>query len=185
MHKALIMFSVLIIMIGCKSKKPIVVVPEIINFDFPLDWIGNYQGDLEIFNSRGDTVTVDMQLSIGHADNTGFFPWILSYNNDDIRSYGLEVINPDKGHYRIDEFNSIKIDAYLRAGHLISRFDVMGSDLLVDYFRVPGGIDVKFYISQSQSDNITGDQIIGKDTIPLVKSFNVMAFQHAFLKRIE
>ena len=185
MYKYLSIILLLLVCNACKVKKSLTADEEQVNYNFPLDWIGHYEGQLEIFNQKNDTVLVDMALDIGHADNTGFFPWTISYNKEDVRPYGLEIINPDTGHCRIDEFNSIKLDAYYKAGHFTSRFDVMGSDLLIDYHRVKGGIEVLLFISQSKPVSITGNQVLGQDTIPEVKSFNMLAFQKAFLKKTE
>lgn len=167
---------------GCKAKQKLIESEKDKNYLFPLEWIGLYQGDLLIFNESKDTTKVKMQLSIGSPNAEGYYPWTIKYGEDDLRAYGLEVINADKGHYLIDEFNSIKLDSYLRDNHFISHFNVMDSDLLVDYERVHDGIIVNLYFSQAQAVSLTGSEIIGKDTIPEVKSFKVPVFQKAYLK---
>jgi len=174
-----------ITLIHCKTKKLQPETDVVREYDFPLDWIGQYEGTLNIYNAQSDTSTILMHLDIGYPDKSGFYPWTITYGEDDVRAYGLEAVNPQKGYYRIDEFNSIKLDAFVRAGHFTSRFEVMGSDLIVDYCRVNGGMEVRFFISQSQPMSISGGQIFGQDTVPEVKSYNMVAFQKAFLREIK
>jgi len=157
---------------------------EIEEFDFPLDWIGEYAGKLIIHPFGADTIEIKMELNIGRPDAQGYYPWTIIYNDEDVRQYGLEAIDASRGHYRIDEFNSIKLDAYYTTGHFLSRFEVLTSDLLIDYERVKGGIEISIYISGQKAVNVTGNEIIGKDTVPPVKSFQFQAYQKAFLKKI-
>lgn len=154
------------------------------NFVFPFDWIGEYEGNLLIVDAKNDTSSVQMTLKIDYPDASGFYPWTITYDGKDRRYYGLEAINPEKGHYRIDEFNSIKIDAFLRSNHLISKFRVMNSDLLIDYERVAGGIIVTLYINPVNPMNTTGGEIIGGSTVPSVESWSFDVFQTALLKKI-
>ncbi len=176
-------------MIACKSTKQANQINasdnlQNQNFLFPIDWVGQYVGDLNIYDGKSDSLQGKMKLIIDNPDGNGFYPWTIIYGDNDIRSYGLEAINPEKGHYRIDEYNSIKIDAYLRKNHFVSRFSVLESDLVVDYERVNNGIEVSFFISTERPVNISGDEIIAKDTIPLVGAFEILVVQNAFLKKI-
>jgi len=173
----------LTMLMGCKTKAKLIQSEKEKIYLFPLEWIGLYEGELLVFNETKDTNIVQMKLEVRSPNAEGYYPWTIQYGESDIRAYGLEVINADKGHYIIDEFNSIKLDSYLRDNHFISHFNVMNSDLLVDYERVNGGIVVNLYFSQAQPVSLTGSEIIGKDTIPEVKSFKVPVFQKAFLKK--
>ena len=183
--------AILLLFIGCKSNKNAVVQPileassETISYDFPLDWIGIYEGELIITNRKADTSQVNMTLKIDYPNAEGYYPWILSYGESDKRYYGLEAINPDLGHFRIDEFNSIKLDGFVFGNHFVSRFDVMGSDLIVDYHRTNNGMDVSFFVSPTKVLNTTGGEIIGTDTIPYVNSYAPSAYQFARLIKVE
>lgn len=150
---------------------------------FPLDWIGQYEGELLIFNASPDTNRINMKLTIGNPNAEGFYPWIIQYGDEDIREYGLEAIHAESGHYIMDEFNSIRLDCYLRDNHFISRFEVMGSDLMVDYERVSEGILLNLYVTRTESISTTGGQIFDRDTVPRVKSFEIPVFQRALLKK--
>jgi len=168
---------------ACKTPQKVKDASEQESYLFPLDWIGAYKGELLIFSSPTDTNKVMMQLTIGNPNAEGFYPWTIQYGEEDIRYYGLEAMNASKGHYIIDEYNSIRIDSYLRDNHFISRFEVMNSDLLVDYQRVSEGILVNLYVSGKDEINTTGGQIFAKDTVPNVRSFPVPLFQRALLKK--
>jgi hypothetical protein len=186
MLKSLSCFLIIIAcVLSCKSLKKDDLKHEKTEFIFPLDWIGQYEGELQIFNSSPDTTKIKMSMTIGYPNAQGYYPWTIVYGEDDIRSYGLEVVNPQTGHYRIDEFNSIRIDGYHRAGHFISRFEVLGSDLMFDYQRTKGGIKVLIFVSRSTEISLSGNEIISSDTIPEVKSYPIVVFQNAFLKKID
>lgn len=173
-----------IFLIQCKVKQTQLTEYVKKEFIFPFEWVGHYKGDLNIYKTNKISTTIVMELIIGNPDAAGYYPWTIIYNENDVRKYGLEAINSDIGHYRIDEFNSIQIDGYLNDGHFVSRFDVMGSDLLVDYHKTFDGIDVNFYITKSEAKNITGGEVIGTDTIPKVNSYPLLVFQQAKLVRI-
>ncbi len=175
---------------SCKSPKTSIQDRELgetspqVNYAFPMDWIGTYKGQLVILTSPKDSTIVDMGLSIGAPDQTGLYPWIITYGSEDKRYYGLEAIDAVRGHYRIDELNSIKIDGYLRGNHFITRFEVMGSDLLVDYEKQAEGIRIRFYVTGAASLNETGGEVLGQDTVPTVKSYPIMVIQEAWLSEI-
>lgn len=190
MKQGLSLVIVIMILLGCKTLKnktlPKTPPPPDITplYDFPFDWIGEYRGELIILTSPQDSTVVDMGLKIGQPDATGLYPWIITYGETDKRFYGLEAIDVEKGHYRIDELNSIKLDGYLRGNHFITRFEVMGSDLLVDYEKRPKGINIQFYLSGAAPINESGGEIFGQDTVPSVRSYPMLVVQEANLKEV-
>ncbi len=191
LHNIFALLGFCIVILALSQCKPITYFsnPDKVNggkngeFSFPFDWIGQYEGTL-IMHTPLDTSHVKMELSIGYPNQLGFYPWKLTYNNTDVRSYGLEVIDAKRGHYRIDEYNSIKIDAFLRDNHFISKFDVMGTDLLIDYEIIDDGIHARLYLSQVEPISVTGKAVIEQDTVPEVNSYKLSVFQEAILKKI-
>ncbi len=175
----------LFLLIGCSTKKNVTTSSEDkdMAINFPLDWIGSYEGQLNIYSTNQDTNTVNMELIISYPDAEGYFPWTVIYDNKDVRRYGLEVINTDRGLYRINEYNSIELDAYLIDRHFISRFSVMQNDLIIDYEHVGDAIIAQFFITNVDHQNITGGEIIGQDTIPKVKTYPIQVYQKAILKK--
>jgi len=196
MTKSISTFSCLIVLsmcaiglfISCKTTtitEPVATLTTPIkNYSFPGEWLGDYAGELIIHSAGMDTTRVDMSLSIQQPDATGLYPWIIGYGKDDLRYYGLEAINAAKGHYRVDELNSIKLDGYLRGNHFISKFQVMKSDLLVDYEKRPDGILVRFYVSSATDYKTTGGEALGSDTIPSVRTYPIAVYQEALLKPV-
>jgi hypothetical protein len=184
MKKYLALGILVLLLFQCKVKQPYLEETIEKEFIFPLDWVGHYKGTLKIYKENKESTTINMELIIGNPNGAGYYPWTLIYNDEDIREYGLEAINSSLGHYRIDEFNSIQIEGYLNNGHFVSRFDVMGSDLLVDYHRTNEGINVSFYITKTEAETKTGGEIIALDTVPSVKSYPILVFQKAELLRI-
>ena len=154
-----------------------------IAYTFPFQWIGHYEGELFIYDGKSDTLSVNMQLIIDNPNAEGYYPWTIIYGKDDFRYYGLEVIDSEKGHYKIDEFNRIKIDAYLRQNHFVSRFSVLNSDLLIDYEKVDNGIKVHLYATSSEALSETGGDRIAQDTVPNVRSYPFGVVQNALLKK--
>ena len=186
MTSSCIVVCLLVLIQGCKIPANSTTVENLRNYDFlfPVEWVGHYAGKLNII-SADSTIQVEMELTISHPDALGMYPWTLRYGEDDIRFYGLEVIDATKGHYTIDEYNSIKLDAYLKGNHFISEFEVMGNRLTFHYERVPGGIEIRVYASPQSSAKVTGGEIIGQDTVPLVTSFPNLSFQQGYLRKIQ
>lgn len=185
--QGLIIIMVLMLAASCAPKlNTVALLPQTyMKYQFPLDWLGTYEGPLIISASATKTDTAMMRLQITSPDAQGYYPWIISYGDEAPRYYGLEAINTTAGHYVIDEFNSIKVSGFTKENHFICRFNVMGSDLLVDYQREAEGIRVRFYISSINSITTTGGEVFGQDTIPQVKAFPIMVYQEALLKKVE
>ncbi|NNE15183.1 MAG: hypothetical protein HKN51_09420 [Saprospiraceae bacterium] len=186
MNKYFIYLICLFAFLQCKVSQPQPVEEKPVQqyFEFPFEWVGHYKGKLDIYKENGEATEINMELLIEYPNSEGYYPWTIIYNEKDFRKYGLEVVNPEKGHYRIDEFNSIRIDGYLNEGHFVSRFEVGGNDLLVDYHKTNEGMEVHFYISKTEPISITGNEIFSTDTIPEVKTYPIFVFQKALLLKI-
>ena len=155
------------------------------SLSFPDSWEGHYKGQLNIYPDTKTISTYDMELRIGAADLSGHYPWTLIYNNKDVRAYGLIEIDKEQGLYKIDEYNSIKIEAFYKGNHFMSKFNVMGSDLLVDYEKIGEDIRIRFYVSNDNPISETGGEVFTTDTVPNVKAFPILVFQEALLKKIK
>ena len=188
MIKYLIITSLfLLLILGCKTTKTVGEGNQGSEktYAFPMDWIGRYEGDLIIHGLKNDTTLINMELIIDQPDGLGMYPWILIYGGKDVREYGLETVDAEKGHYRVDEYNSIKLDGFLRGNHFITRFNVSENDLTFHYERNENGIDITVHITGEESYANTGGEIIGKDTIPNVSVYAVRGFQTATLLKVK
>ena len=152
---------------------------------FPDSWVGDYKGDLKIFGLDSVSMHVNMKLNI-HKKRDSVYQWKLTYEmngNVDERDYELHIKDVDKGHYVIDELNSILIDGYYRSGNFSSIFEVMNSFIVTAYTKVEGGLQFEIIAGSSKSPVVTGNQKHNGQDIPEVKSYAVPGRQRAFLKK--
>jgi hypothetical protein len=153
---------------------------------FPNEWLGYWVGDLHIFNEQGLKQTLPMALENSITDVSGQYTWAIIYGADSIagrRDYMLNEVDKSKGHYIVDEKNGILLDAFLIDNELISVFEVLGNSLTSTYKREGDNLIFEIMMFKSDHTSITGDTIIGMDTIPPVKSFKPVVRQKAVLKR--
>lgn len=111
-------------------------------------------------------------------ENDLYFQWQRKF-----RDYQLKLVDASKGHYMVDENNSILIDTYYRNGILTSFFEVEKSFIISEYKKV--GAEIHFdIISAKNSPNLSGNQQVDGETIPEVLSFPVNGRQEAVLIKI-
>lgn len=154
---------------------------------FPDDWLGYWEGELHIYNETGRTMTVPMALDNAVTDVDSVWTWAIIYGEDTVagrRDYELKVVDVSKGHYLVDEKNSILLDAYLLSNSLISTFNVAGNVIQSSY-ELDG--DEMLFSIQMFNDNpirTTGDTIHDGEEIPIVNSYRNSVLQKARLKKI-
>lgn len=154
---------------------------------FPESWEGKWQGQLNIFSQNGHAQNIPMQLWILGIDSTTW-TWTIIYGEDiekGKRDYELKVVDKNKGHYQIDEKNSIVLDAYYIGGTLYEKFSVMGSMLQVSTRKESNNLIIEIQSGSEENFSTSGGSIIGKDTIPIVRSFQIRHVQKAVLSRME
>ena len=161
---------------------------QLLTNDFPLSWIGDWAGELQIFKQEGLTQSLPMQLLIHPVEGSTDYAFTIIYGLDiekGTRSYILKTIDASKGHYAIDEQNSIVIDAYWIGGKLIQRFEVMGN--LLDTFIEKEGDNLVWEIFMGKNDPsaITGDTVQEGEDIPRVKAFPMSIYQKCVLSLVE
>jgi len=177
-------------LIGCSTPQPPLVKadqPVSIKDSFPETWAGIYQGSLAIYTAMGLQQSVPMELEIAPIEKTDRWTWAITYGQDSLasrRSYELVIIDPTKGHYQIDEKNSIVLDAYLRGEIFVSRFSVMGN--LLDCTYEKSGDEIIFTIVMGKETALleTGGGVITEDTIPVVNAYPVGVVQRGRLKSV-
>jgi len=126
-----------------------------------------------------------MSLEIQPIDSAWTF--IITYNvgteEPDVRDYSLIAIDTAAGHYAIDEHNSILLDTYLFDNCLYDRFAVMNSDLFSRICLNGEVLDYEIISGQTEPVRISGDTIMGADTIPEVSSYRLFSVIKAALRR--
>ena len=200
-HRYTALFSCFLLIVSCKvSKNEHVVLSKDATEDlvlsssmnndvkltFPHDWLGYWVGDLYIYNEQGLKQILPMALDNSVTDFSGQYTWAIIYGTDSIagrRDYILNEVDISIGHYVVDEKNGILLDAHLIDNELISVFEVMGNTVSSTYKREGENMIFEIMMFKSDHTNITGDTIIGTDTIPPVKSYKPVIRQKAVLKR--
>ena len=152
---------------------------------FPENWLGSYKGELFIFAVDSVKMKLQMELKIDRTQLDSIYDWQMTYDHKgkrDIRPYSLVVVNPEKGHYKIDERNSIVIDSYLfNDSILISYFMVEESVIIVSYEKQDDNLIFELISSKSVAVSITGDQIVHEEKISKVETYPVVGRQRAVL----
>lgn len=155
--------------------------------NFPKSWVGNYEGNLEIYTVDSIAMNIKMQLDILPTEKDSVFQWIIMYNikdKKDIRSYELKIVDAKAGHYQIDEKNSIIIDAYFKNEIFTSFFKVNEIFILATYtMKEEGEIVFEIISAKTKAISTTGGEKFKEEEIPNVDSYLVNGRQRAFLKK--
>ncbi len=152
---------------------------------FPADWLGKWTGDLEIWRGNRQVNTVPMSLEIQPLDTAWTF--VITYQAGtaapDLRNYLLVAVDDAAGHYAIDEKNGIVLDVYLFDNCLYDRFSLMGSDLFSRMCRLGETLVYEIISGNTEPARISGDTIMGADTIPPVSSYGLLNLTKAVLSK--
>ena len=144
--------------------------------------MGNYQGDLLATNLAGIETSYKMELDISKIDEVSY-NWVISYGEDSTRqerAYQLNFIGMNI--YEMDEKNSILLKVSYSNNALTSVFEVDGNLLHVTYRLDKKGI--LFELTSSNEKTVSGGSPNDSGSnIPVVISYQTVAFQTAFLKR--
>jgi hypothetical protein len=130
---------------------------------------------------------IPMQLIVAQKSDS-IFQWKMIYNpqgKNDARDYEIKIKDVTKGHYIIDEKNSILIDAFYKNETLTSHFEVMESFILTSYHKLDDQTIVFDLFSSKKTGIVSGNTKVDNNTIPEVKSYTINGRQKAVLKKIE
>ena len=167
-----------VLMVVCLSAQP---------SSFPESFVGNWKGTL-IWNRPGkQPQQFVMRLNIQPADS-GKYTWQIIYGDDnpstslkvDNRPYMLLPVDTAKGHWQIDERNSIMLDSYFIGNTFTSVFSVSGNTIVSKYELTAEGMMVSFTTYPTKPITTTGGT---SNEIPPVDSYKVAGLQQGLLKR--
>jgi hypothetical protein len=149
---------------------------------FPNSWVGKWKGNMTWFQGLQQRQGVQMELHILPADSTDQYTWRIIYGTggQDNRPYILKPFNKERGHWLIDERNSIVLDQFLIGSRFCGTFTVEGNTSMNCYELQGDSILVEFYNFQEKPIVITGG---GDSTVPKVKTYGMRSHQRAILKR--
>lgn len=150
--------------------------------DFPQKWVGNWSGELEIYAAKGKVQTLPMELHILPADSAGVWKWTIIYQVEkpDVREYEMVLVDREKGHFLIDEKNSIKLDAWLLGNVLSCRFSVDNSLLLVNYTFESEHIRFEVFAGSKAHPQLTGEDA---EDVNEILNYPVTNMQRAILRK--
>lgn len=149
---------------------------------FPEGWQGTWTGSCTAFFPDGRVNTFPMSLRIEPLGEPPRWSWTLVYGEDELRQerpYELIVMDAAQGHYRIDEQNSIEVDAYLAGNSLYAAYSVEGALISVIYRC--NGETIEFELLAGNFD--TPLRSGGTGEIPVVQAYPIQVAQRAVLTR--
>ena len=129
---------------------------------FPKSWVGEWTGQLNIYNRDGLARQIHMEVHIQPTLKDDTWKWTLIYEMDTIRDerkYELIVVDEEKGHYQIDEKNSIFLDSFLFHNTLSSRFAVSKSLLMVNYTLEDEKLRFEIFAGRTDNTVETGEEV--------------------------
>jgi hypothetical protein len=199
MPKILFILIIASISISACSKKTLLPIPTAttevmvrplskmkLRDTFPYSWLGLWEGTLEIYNAKGLSQSLPMQLDLDETETTGVFKWNIIYGADrekGLRPYLLRTLDASKGLYQNDEVNTIKMEAYYIGGRLFSTFSVQGNLLTSIQEKKGDEMHWEIIFGKENPVSTTGNQVFKGDTIPAVKTMPILINQRAILKR--
>jgi len=99
-------------------------------------------------------------------------------------NYFLKVIDAEKGHYQVDEKNSILLNSYLIDNRLVSTFEVM-DNVITSVYRLEGQkMYFEIYANNAKDALVTGATIQDGEDIPEVESYKTTGYQRGILTRV-
>jgi hypothetical protein len=187
MHLKFRLSSLLLVLTGCilieSASGQSAVSGQSAEKSFPASWVGKWKGTLTWYQGQQQRQDVPMELHILPGDSTDHYNWHIIYgtNQQDKRAYMLKPFNKQRGHWLIDELNSIVLDHFLIGDRLCATFSVGGNTIL-NNFQVRGdSMMVEFYNYLEKPIVITGG---GDTTIPKVKTYGIRSHQFGVLHRL-
>jgi hypothetical protein len=149
---------------------------------FPGILTGRWKGTVTWMRAGKAPQEFTMRLNVQPADS-GRYTWQLIYGDDqaDNRPYLLIPVDTAKGHWAVDERNSIVLDSWWIGDTFTGVFSVQGSTILDQYRVVQEGLYVEFV---SYATNPVRTSGAGTAESPAVESYAVRSIQRGVLKRV-
>lgn len=151
--------------------------------NFPEDYIGQWEGNLEIYSGNKMIMEVKMSLLIDETTQKDTFLYNLVYQGagqePDIRNYLLIVEDRELGKYKIDEQNTVVLPMQMFGKKLVSSFVVEGSIVHFIYNLQKDAILVEVLSGPYDQATFTGEEL----GVPQVGILNNQIFQTGLLTR--
>lgn len=158
---------------------------------FPAAWVGRWRGPALHRRPASPDRAFSMELRIAPLESRDGFTWTIYFSaspspsditaDDLARPYELHPIDASNGHWRIDEKNTVLMDAFHVGEALHSRFEVGESVVDARYAMRDGAIEVLLTTFGSSPLTTSGSE----GDVPSVASFELRTVQSARLERVE
>jgi hypothetical protein len=150
---------------------------------FPQSFVGKWKGKLTWVVPGKPSQTFTMRLYILPADS-GRYTWQIIYGDDekDNRPYILQAVDTAKGHWVVDEKNSIILDSYWIGNRFTGAFSVQNSTIVDQYWLEADGLHVEFITYATKPIATTGGT---SADIPPVDSYQIKSVQRGVLKKVK
>ncbi len=189
--KKVILLAIFLITVGTKAQENSIELTknqEVLKC-FPASWEGNYEGKLLIYGVDKVRMQLPMELKIVEKTDS-VYSWSLIYKMKgkptDVRAYEVKIVDKNKGHYQIDEKNSIVIDAFLHNNIFTSFFKVMDNFIVATYTQLDiETIQFEIISATDKKKTLTGNTTIDGEKIPEVVTNFINGRQKAILKKIK
>ena len=175
---SLLFFGIL----ACKNEKAHDIKPS--GIQFPLDWLGYWEGDLKIYNDTGLSMNIAMALDLDTLSGDSLLQWTLIYDldgNKDERKYFLKPVERNKGHWVTDEDNSIMLDGFVLDNGYYTSFEVGSNRIETAYILSGEEMIFENRVTQSDTLRVSGETTQDGEKIPSVRSYRVSGLQKAKL----
>jgi len=187
MQKMLCAILAVALLIGCTGSKDNDLNKQ--TFHFPADWLGQYEGTLELWNAKkGQHMQLPMYVEISKMEEPHHYRWYSksTYKGREIvKDYTLyRTDSMPTNHYIIDENNGILLDRILLDDAFYDYFEVNGLGLYGISRRVKAGI--LFEIASFRLSSVSHSTYKSSDTkIDSVASYKVVNTQKVLLKKVK
>ena len=151
---------------------------------FPKCFIGNWKGTIQWMIAGKPTRPFTMRLNIQPSDTAGQYTWQIIYGDDnkDNRPYILKAVDTAKGHWVIDENDSIILDSYVHGNSIHGAFTVQGNTIIDNYTIENGKMRVEFFSIKLDDKKQSGK---GTAETPFVDSYLISSYQTGLLTRVD
>ena len=154
-------------------------------FAFPSDWVGNWKGELKIYDQSGFRNMIPMELKIQPTVSPDRYTWVIGYDTL-YRHYELVIRDSSGRNFSIDEKNGIDINGYLLGNHFICRFEVENQLLECEYtLRSKDEMAFSIRAGDYQNHWSTGGIQMQSEMVPKVEVYPIAVMQSATLVRVK
>lgn len=152
--------------------------------EFPQSWEGEWNGEMNIYNSKSVDPVMNLQMELKVEPITdSAWSWTIVYitaDKPDLRAYELQATD-DPNKWIIDEKNGIQLPQTYIGNRLTSSFSLENTLLVASYWLEDSEMNFEIIVTNLEPESETG---LGNETSPIVGNHPVNTYQRAILKKV-